>query len=167
MSEPFLGQLMLVSFNFAPTGYAMANGQLVQISQNQALFSLLGTTFGGDGTHTFGLPNLQGRVAVHQGSGFTMGQKGGEEMHTMIGTETPTHTHLVTAINTASAIDPAGAFLGGGGPAAFNSLPTSNPGNMNLASIGSAGGSQPHENRQPYLVMNWLIAVSGIFPTQN
>jgi len=165
MSEPFLGQLMLASFNFAPRGFAMANGQLMAINQNQALFSLLGTFFGGNGVNNFGLPNLQGRAPVHQGNGFTIGQVGGEEAHTITSSETPQHNHLVTAIATANATDPSGALLAGGGAAAFNSL--TNAANMNQASIGSSGGSQPHENRQPYLVMTWVIALSGIFPSRS
>jgi len=165
MSEPFLGQLMLASFNFAPRGFALANGQMLPINQNQALFSLLGTTFGGNGVNTFALPNLQGRVPVHQGNGFSMGQLSGEEAHTIIAGETPTHNHLVTAISAANGTDPAGAFLGGGGASVFNTL--ANIATMNQSAISSAGGSTPHENRQPYLVMTWVIAMQGIFPSQN
>jgi microcystin-dependent protein len=163
--EPFLGQLLLASFNFAPRGFAMANGQLMQINQNQALFALFGTFFGGDGIRTFGLPNLQGRTPVHQGDGYVIGQTAGEESHTIIAGETPQHNHLVTAINTANATDPSGAFLAGSGASVFNSL--ANIANMNQGSIANAGGSQPHENRQPYLVMTWVIALQGIFPTRN
>ena len=165
MSEPFLGQLMLASFNFAPRGYQMANGQLMAINQNQALFAVLGTVFGGDGIRTFALPNLQGRVPVHRGNGFTVGEVGGEESHTIASAETPVHTHTVTAISTANAAEPAGAFLGGNGAAAFNTL--TNTVTLNQSSIANAGGSQPHENRQPYLVMTWVIALQGIFPSQN
>jgi microcystin-dependent protein len=163
--EPFLGQLMLASFNFAPRGFTMANGQLLPINQNQALFALFGTFFGGDGIRTFGLPNLQGRVPIHQGGGYVIGQTGGQESHTVTTGETPQHNHLVTAINTANATDPSGAFLAGSGAAVFNSL--TNIATMNQGSIASAGGSQSHENRQPYLVMTWVIALQGIFPSRN
>jgi len=165
MSEPFLGQLMLGSWNFAPRGYAMANGQILAINQNQALFSLLGTTFGGDGMRTFGLPNLQGRAPVHQGNGFAMGQVAGTETFTITADETPNHNHVVTAIGAATGTDPSGGILAGGGAAVFNTL--TNIATMNQNSIGNAGGSQPHENRQPYLAMTWVIALQGIFPSQN
>ena len=165
MSEPFLGQLMLASFGFAPRGYAMANGQLMPINQNQALFSVLGTVFGGDGIRTFGLPNLQGRVPVHQGNGFTMGQLDGTESYTISADETPVHNHSITAIGTATGTDPVGAFLGGGGAAAFNTL--TNIATMNQNSTANAGATEAHENRQPYLVMTWVIALQGIFPSQN
>lgn len=164
MSQPFLGQLMLVSFNYAPKGFALANGQVTAIQSNQALFAVLGTTFGGDGIRTFALPDLQGRVPVHQGNGFSMGQASGEEFHTIVVTETPQHNHLVTAIGTANATDPSGAFLAGGGAQVFNTL--SNPATMNQGTIFSTGGSQAHENRQPFLVMTWVIALAGIFPSQ-
>jgi microcystin-dependent protein len=165
MSEPYLGQLMLASWNYPPKGWAMANGQLLAINQNQALFSLLGTTFGGNGMQNFALPNLQGRAPVHQGNGFTMGQQGGEEAHTINQAETPTHTHLATAINTATGVDPAGGFLGGSGAAVF--APLASIAAMAPATISTVGGSQPHENRQPYLVMTWVIALQGIFPSQS
>ena len=168
--EPFLGQMLLASFGFAPKGFVMASGQILSITQNQALFALFGTYFGGDGIANFALPDLRGRAPVHQGiyggTVFTLGQSGGEESHTISPDETPQHNHLVTAIGAATSADPAGAFLGGGGAAAFNSLP--NPAStMNAAVIANGGGSQPHENRQPYLVMNWLVSVQGIFPSQN
>jgi microcystin-dependent protein len=164
MSQPFLGQLMLVSFNYAPRGFTLANGQVMAIQTNQALFAVLGTTFGGDGIRTFALPNLQGRVPIHQGNGFSMGEASGEESHKITANETPSHNHQVTAIGAANATDPSGAFLGGGGAQVFNTL--SNPATMNANSIANTGGSQPHENRQPFLVMTWVIALSGIFPSQ-
>lgn len=170
MSEPFLGQLMLASFNFAPRGFAMANGQVLAINSNQALFALLGTTFGGNGQTTFALPNLQGRVPVHQGTSpqgnsYLMGQIAGEEAHTIVAGETPQHSHSVTAIGTANSPVPGGGYLGGGGAAAFNTL--ANTANLNQGSIGNTGGSLPHENRQPFLVMTWVIALQGIFPSRN
>lgn len=167
--EPFLGQLLLASFNFAPRGFAMANGQLMSIQQNTALFSVLGTYFGGNGVNNFALPNLQGRVPVHQGNFqgnvFNMGQIGGEEAHTLTSNEMPVHTHQVTAASTAASTDPNAGFLAGNGAAIFNSL--ANVQTMNQGSIANAGGSQPHEDRQPFLVMTWVIALSGIFPSRS
>ena len=168
--EPFLGQLLLASFNFAPKNFLPANGQVLPIQQYSALFALFGTFFGGNGQSNFALPDLRGRVPIHQGTSlqgntFTMGQAGGEESHTISAPETPQHNHLVTANKTASLTDPTGAFLGGNGALAFNSL--ANIATMNQNVISSAGGSRPHENRQPFLVMNWVVAMSGIFPSRN
>ncbi len=167
--EPFLGQLLLASFNFAPRGFQPANGQLLSIQQYTALFALFGTFFGGNGVNNFALPDLRGRVPVHQGNFqgnvFNMGQVGGEEQHTITASETPQHNHQVIANKTANQTDPTGAFLGGSVALAFNSL--SNIGNMNQNVISSVGGSLPHENRQPFLVMNWVVAMSGIFPSRS
>lgn len=167
--QPFLGQLLLASFNFAPRGFAMANGQLMSIQQNTALFSLLGTFYGGNGVNNFGLPNLQGRAPVHmgnfQGNPFTIGQTSGEEFHTVIASETPQHNHLIAPVVAATTTDPAANYLGSGGAPVFNAF--ASLGNMNQNLIGTVGGSQPHENRQPYLVMTWVISLSGIFPSRN
>ena len=165
MSEPFLGQLMLASWNFAPKGWAMSNGQLMAINTSAALFSLLGTTFGGDGVRTFALPNLQGRVPVHQGPNFNMGQTGGEETHTILQGETPAHNHLVSALGSASVTDPTGNYLGGNGAQVFNTF--TSLALMNSGMITTIGGSQSHENRQPYLTMTWVIALVGIFPSRS
>jgi len=165
MSTPFLGQLMLASWNYAAKGWATCNGQLMAINQNQALFSLLGTTFGGDGRVNFALPNLQGRTPVGFGNGIQLGQVGGEEFHTLSVAEVPTHTHSLQAASGANATKPGGALVAGGGANLFTGA--SNLAAMNPATIANSGGSQPHENRQPYLVMNWLIALTGIFPSQN
>jgi microcystin-dependent protein len=167
MSQPFVGQLLLASFNFAPKGFAQCNGQLMAINQNQALFSLLGTTYGGDGRVNFGLPNLQGRTPVGAGNGIVLGQVGGEDAHTLNQNEVPPHTHqLMGTLATATTDSPNGALA-----AATTSLTpyTSASGlvQMNPASISTVGSSQPHENRQPFLVMNWCIALQGIFPSQN
>ena len=166
MATPYLGQLMLCSFAFAPKGWAQCNGQLMAINQNQALFSLLGTYYGGDGRTTFGLPNLQGRTPVAPGNGFSIGQLGGEPAHTLTSLEVPLHTHTVNAAASgANSTSPSAALLSGGSAAVFvaaNSLA-----GMNTGAIASWGGSQPHENRQPYLVMNWCISLQGIYPTQN
>jgi microcystin-dependent protein len=169
MSEPYLGQLLLVSFNFPPKGWAMCNGQLLPINQNQALFSLLGTTFGGDGRQTFALPNLQGRNPIMSGKGYVLGEVGGQETHTLILQESPQHTHTIQGATAAANQPKALAHLPGTTTGNFTPyLPS--PGGLTPLGNGTitmAGGSQPHENRQPYLTMNWIIALQGIFPSQN
>jgi microcystin-dependent protein len=166
MSEPFTGQLMLASFNFAPKGWAMCNGKLMAINQNQALFSLLGTTYGGDGRQTFGLPNLQGRTPVGFGNSITPGQLGGEDLHTVNISELPAHTHTWSASAAIANLGkPNGALVAGQGANLFTSA--SNLAPMNQGTLQSIGASQPHENRQPFLVMNWCIALQGLFPTRN
>jgi len=179
MSTPFLSEIRLMSFNFAPKGWALANGQLLPINQNQALFSLLGTTYGGDGRVNFALPDLRSRVPIHMGSGFTLGQKGGEENHTLIISELPTHTHIMngdgTTAATSNANSPsAGNSLGQtigvpnqGSNFAANIYSTSAPGtNLAPQTVSNVGGSQPHTNQQPYLVISFCIALQGIFPSQ-
>ena len=166
MAEPFLAEIKIISFNFAPKGWAFCNGQLLPINQNQALFSLLGTTYGGDGRVTFALPNLQGRVPMHQGNGLTFGQAGGETTHTLLAGELPAHTHVVNGSrNTATVVSPTGNYLATS-PGNVYAAP---PGNTSLmpAAVSSVGGSQPHDNMSPYLVLNFCIALQGIFPTQN
>ncbi len=165
MAEPFLGEIRIFSFNFPPKGWALCNGQLLPINQNQALFAILGTTYGGDGITTFALPNLQGRVPVHTGSGITLGQSAGEQSHTLSISELPAHTHTpVGNPANATSSSPAGnvwASLGSGG---YSPAPNTA---MNAASILAAGGSQPHDNMSPYLVLNFCIALQGIFPSRN
>jgi microcystin-dependent protein len=170
MSEPFLSEVKVVSFNFAPKGWALCNGQLLPINQNQALFSLLGTTYGGDGRVNFALPNLQGCVALHMGQGFTLGQKGGEENHTVTVSEMPAHTHFAQATSgTGNQFVPATHVPAGATPDQIYS--TLGNGSqavaMNPAMISNAGGSQAHANMMPYSVMNFVIALQGIFPSQN
>jgi microcystin-dependent protein len=154
-----------MSFGFAPKGWAQCNGQLLPINQNQALFSLLGTTYGGDGRTNFALPNLQGRVPIHRGAGYTQGQAGGEQVHTLIVGEEPVHTH--TAVGTVTAGDapiPTGNYLG----AADNFYaPLANATTLHPSTVGNAGGSQPHENMQPYLSLSFCIALQGAFPSPN
>jgi microcystin-dependent protein len=164
MAEPFLAEIRLMSFNFAPKGWALCNGQTLPINQNQALFSLLGTIYGGNGQTTFALPNLQGRVPVHEGSGFTLGQKGGEEAHTITQQEFPQHNHFVNVVNANASVGPTGNYF-----AAANNAYHQAPANTNLApsSITNTGGSQPHENMQPYLAVTFAIALQGIFPSPN
>lgn len=166
MSTPFIGQLSLFSFGFAPKGWALCNGQLLPINQNQALFSLLGTYYGGNGTTNFELPNLQGRTPIGFSSSFSIGALGGEATHTLTAGEVPAHTHVANATSTgANATSPASTLLGGNGTAVYVAASNMTP--MNSSAIATYGGSQPHENRQPYLVLNWCIAVTGIYPSRN
>jgi len=166
MSEPFLSEIKLVSFNFPPKGWALCNGQFLPINQNQALFALLGTTYGGNGQTTFALPNLRGKVPIHMGNGHTLGETAGSTSVTVNIQQLPTHLHPLMASpnSTGTSADPTNAFLapvnGGYGPAA--SLTTLSP-----QSVTSVGGSQAHNNIMPYLVLNFIIALQGIFPSQN
>jgi microcystin-dependent protein len=161
----------MFGFNFAPKGWALCNGQLLPINQNQALFALLGTQYGGDGRTTFGLPNLQSRVAVHQGTGpglsqYTMGEQLGVEAVTLTGNQLPSHAHAVEASNAKAKVkDPAGAVLGHTKADIYSAA--SDDTTMNLGMIAPTGGSQPHENRQPLLVVNFCIALQGIFPSRS
>jgi microcystin-dependent protein len=167
MSQPFIAQLMLASFNYAPKGWAQANGQLMAINQNQALFSLVGTTYGGNGIQNFALPNLQGRTPVGVGNGINYGEVAGVESVTLLSVNVPPHAHAFNASG-AGASNPrpaAGDMLAGQGSS--NYIAASGLGSMSAGSVSTVGGSQPHENRQPYLVMNWCIALSGIFPSRN
>jgi microcystin-dependent protein len=164
--EPFLGQLALFAFDFMPKGWAVCAGQLLPINTNQALFSLLGTTYGGDGRTTFGLPNLQGRVPIGSGQGYTIGQAGGEELHTLSLQEVPTHNHTLQADNAPAAARPANALLAQTSQNLYSQAGTGNT-TLSQNSVGITGGSQPHENRSPYLVMTWCIALVGIYPSRN
>ena len=165
MAEPFLSEVRIFSFVFAPKGWALCNGQLMPINQNQALFSLLGTTFGGDGRVNFGLPDLRGRVPIHVGSGHTLGEKGGEQAHTLSIAELPEHTHVLNGINTnATTNDPTGASLATA--AAIYHDPT-NLTSLLPSSVTNTGGSQAHLNMQPFLTLSFGIALQGIFPSPN
>ncbi len=167
MSDQFIGELRLMPFGFAPTGWAACNGQLLPIVQYQALFSLLGTQYGGDGRTTFALPNLKGAVPLGAGPAFPQGQAGGEASVTLSANAMPAHSHLPMA-SSARGTQP--TPVGGvwaedsGGNAMFGATPSVT---MNPAAIGPAGGSAPHNNMQPYLTLNWVIALQGIFPTRN
>jgi microcystin-dependent protein len=166
VSEPFLGEIKIVSFNFPPRGWALCNGQLLPINQNQALFSILGTTYGGDGTRTFGLPNLQGRTPIHVGNSHVLGEIAGEAAHTLNIGEMTAHTHLPVATSvTPNAASPAGAFWGNAGVGMYSSSPPTT--SMDPQAVATVGGSQPHQNLSPYLVLNFIIALQGIFPSQN
>jgi microcystin-dependent protein len=165
MATPFLSEIKIMSFGFPPKGWAFCNGQLLPINQNQALFSLLGTTYGGDGRVNFGLPNLQGRAPMHTGNGHVLGERGGEPNHTLSISEIPTHTHTWAVTNTAAnAPGPASNLLGAAPE--YNGAGT-NPTAMYQSVLSIVGGSQPHLNTQPYLTLNFCIALQGIFPTQN
>ena len=167
MAEPFLSEIRIMSFGFAPKGWALCNGQVLPINQNQALFSLLGTTYGGNGQTTFALPNLQGKTPIHVGNGHTLGETGGEQNYTLSIQETPTHTHTATATSTSGGvIIPTGNLLAGGAPQEYHA-PDANLAAMNAATLGSAGGSQAHLNMQPFLTLTFSIALQGIFPSQN
>lgn len=168
MAEPFLAEIRLMSFAFPPQGWALCNGQLLPINQNQALFSLLGTTYGGNGQTTFALPNLQGRVPIHMGSGHTLGEAGGEQAHTLSIGEVPAHTHLVNASKSATggSATPTGRHLGGGNNA-YHAPAGATLTTLGAASIANTGGSQAHLNLQPFLTISFCIALQGIFPSQN
>jgi microcystin-dependent protein len=171
MAEPFLAEIRIMSFNFAPSGWAFCNGQLLPINQNQDLFSLLGTTYGGDGRVNFALPDFRGRVPMHEGgsgSAFhVLGERGGEQTHTLSIAEIPSHVHSVGASSAAgSQVSPAGGLPAKAAPANPYAAAGS-PTPMNAASIATAGGSQAHLNMQPFLVLNFCIALIGIFPSPN
>ena len=169
MAEPFLSEIRIMSFVFAPKGWALCNGQLLPINQNQALFSLLGTTFGGDGRVNFALPNFQGRTPIHPGSGHTLGENGGEQAHTLSIAELPTHAHVLEASATdGNAPVPNGP---GGNVLARTTNQIYGPPNslvaMNPSSVTNTGGSQAHLNLQPFLTITFCIALQGIFPSPN
>jgi microcystin-dependent protein len=171
MAQPYMGQLGLFGFGFAPKGWALCDGQTLAINQNQALFSLLGTTYGGNGIQTFKLPNLQGQVPVGVGVGgnqnIVWGQQLGHEVHTLITSEMPAHNHTVNATTaTASLPSPAGNVLAAGATALYDTSP-SGPVTLAGGTVTNLGGTQSHENRQPYLVINVCIALTGIFPSRN
>jgi microcystin-dependent protein len=167
MPTPFLGEIKIISWNFAPQGWAFTNGQLLPINQNQALFSLFGTMYGGNGQTTFALPNFRGRVPVHKGNGHTQGEAGGSSAVTINASTMAQHTHFVQVTNNvASDANPSnGVILAKSVAQAYGAAANLTP--MAATTIGNVGGSQPHENRQPYLVLNFIVALQGIFPSQN
>lgn len=168
MAEPFLSEIRIMSFNFAPKGWALCNGQLLPINQNQALFSLLGVTYGGNGQTNFALPDLRGNVPIHQGEGFLEGNKGGETNHTLTIAELSTHVHAMQASSTAGdGPAPGGQLLAPGQATQIYGALSGNLTSLLPGTIGNVGGSQAHNNMMPYLVLNFCIALQGIFPSRN
>ncbi|WP_028652994.1 phage tail protein [Nocardioides halotolerans] len=167
MAEPFLGEIRLMSFNFAPKGWAACDGQILPINQNQALFSLLGTMYGGNGQTTFALPDLRGRVPIHQSDFHTMGERAGQEAHTLTVAELPQHTHVVHATTATGDTPVAPGNLLADSPSQLYGSPSGLT-TLHPSTVGAVGGSQPHQNLQPYLTLNYCIAISaGIFPSPN
>ena len=167
MAEPFLSEVRIFSFGFAPQGWAQCNGQLLPINQNQALFSLLGTTYGGNGQTNFGLPDMRARVPIHSGSGHTLGERAGEQAHTLTVNEMPAHPHNVNVTTATADQQYATAttfWAGGSSSAGFHQNANAV---MNAATVLPVGGSQAHLNLQPFLTLNFCIALQGIFPSQN
>ena len=165
MAAPFLGEIRIFSFNFPPKGWAFCDGQTLPINQNQALFAILGTTYGGNGVTNFMLPNFQGRVPMHMGIGFTLGQSAGEQAHTLQISEMPAHTHpAVGSSNNVNQPSPTGAYWAVTDGGAYS---TSSTTSLASQAIVSAGGSQPHDNMSPYLTLSFCIALQGIFPSRN
>ncbi len=167
MSQPFVGEVRMFGGNFAPAGWMFCEGQLLPISENETLFNLIGTTYGGDGESTFGLPDLRGRIPIHQGNGFTLAETGGAEELTLATQQMPSHTHpLLSNSSTATASQPAGSVLAASTGATVLPFGTDAPlGGLHPQSLGPAGGSQPHNNFQPYLCVNFIISLFGIFPS--
>lgn len=167
MSEPFLSEIKIMSFNFPPKGWALCNGQFLPIAQNQALFALLGTTYGGNGQTNFGLPDLRGRVPMHMGQGHTLGERAGVETVTLTIGQLPTHVHVENVSKDLSTTNAPGntSVLAASKGADLYAAPT-NLVAMAPNAVSAVGGSQPHENRQPFLVLNFCIALQGTFPSQ-
>jgi microcystin-dependent protein len=167
MAEPFLSEIRIMSFVFAPKGWALCNGQLLPINQNQALFSLLGTTYGGNGQTNFALPDLRGRTPLHFGSGLSLGQNGGEEAHTLSISEMSTHVHILSGTSTAGTVQiPAGNLMAPTPSQAYHAADNAIAAFAPQA-ITSVGGSQAHLNLQPFLTLSFCIALQGIFPSRN
>lgn len=165
MAQPYVGEIRMFAGNFAPAGWMFCEGQLLPISEYETLFNLIGTTYGGDGQSTFALPDLRGRIPLHQGNGFTLAETGGAEEITLTVNQIPSHTHpFIAAATTGDQVSPAGLVAA----SSFNVTPYINDvpnGNMSASAISSIGGSQPHTNFQPYLCIDFIISLFGIFPS--
>jgi microcystin-dependent protein len=168
MSQPYIGEIRMFAGNFAPQGWMFCEGQLLPIAENDALFNLIGTTYGGDGQSTFALPDLRGRLPIHQGSGFTLAQNGGAEQVMLTVNQIPTHTHpFLASGNPASSSSPGNQLPAITQAATTTPYGTDSPQlQLNSNSVGSAGGSQPHDNFQPYLCVEFIISLFGVFPSQ-
>ncbi|MEM7391913.1 MAG: tail fiber protein [Verrucomicrobiota bacterium] len=168
MSQPFLAEITIVGFNFAPRGYAECDGQILPIASNQALFSLLGTTYGGDGRTSFALPDLRGRTPIHEGDGYTLGQKGGEETHALTAAEIPAHTHTAKAVSDGANRDEFSGRLPATTPVAvYAPYDSTKVKNMAANLTSNVGSNQGHQNMQPYLTLLYCIAMQGTFPSRN
>jgi len=166
MSQPFLAEIKIISWNYPPKGWAFCNGQFLPINQNQALFSILGTTYGGNGQTTFALPDFRGRIPLHVGNGLNLGEAAGQESHTVTMSEMPAHNHVAQGNSAAgNALAPNSNFLADISTKAYGGV--ANLTTLSPSTVTNAGGSQPHENRQPFLVLNFIIALQGIFPSRN
>jgi len=167
MAQPYVGEIRMFAGNFAPAGWMFCEGQLLPISENETLFQLIGTTYGGDGQSTFALPDLRGRIPLHQGNGFILAETGGAEEITLTISQIPAHSHpALCSINTATGTSPNGTVLAA--PPDVNTLPYGTdqpPGTLHPSTISPVGGSQPHTNFQPYLCVNFIISLFGIFPS--
>ena len=167
MAQPYVGEIRIFAGNFAPAGWMFCEGQLLPISENETLFQLIGTTYGGDGESTFGLPDLRGRLPIHQGNGFILAETGGAEEITLTTTQIPSHTHpMLASGNTATGTAPSNAVLAASTGATISPYGTDAPlTNLAPQAIGPVGGSQPHTNFQPYLCLDFIISLFGIFPS--
>ena len=169
--DPFIGQIDIVGFNFAPANWHFCDGSLLPISENAALFNLIGTTYGGDGQSTFALPDLRGRMAIHQGSdgvsNYVIGQIAGEESVTLTLNQIPNHTHTAMGSSTADSLAPANTVVWGTATTYLYSSTGSGLAAMNTGAVGATGGGQPHDNMPPYLVLNFIISLFGIYPSQS
>ncbi|HEX2050299.1 MAG TPA: tail fiber protein [Actinomycetota bacterium] len=165
MAQPYVGEIRMFGGNFAPSGWAFCDGQLLAIAENETLFQLIGTTYGGDGEETFALPNLQSRTPIHQGSGFVLAEMAGVEEVTLTTQQIPVHSHpLLGSLTLSSALDPA-ANLTSQAPKRYFSPPPASPAAMSPQSVAPVGGSQPHDNMQPYLCISFIISLFGLFPS--
>jgi microcystin-dependent protein len=166
MAQPYVGEIRMFAGNFAPAGWMFCEGQLLPISENETLFQLIGTTYGGDGESTFALPDLRGRIPIHQGSGFILAETGGAEEITLTVNQIPAHTHpLMASLSVADDPNPGGKLLGESRPGTSSFFQDVTTNNMAMTAISPVGGSQPHTNFQPYLCINYIISLFGIFPS--